>query len=160
MKEPSTLVGMESLALKTKDQIGVKMGQETPGAIWVLHSPTETWFRCFLDGKLGKAKLRCSPHYPKEFDDTCGRTKCNMDRTTFKTVCLEGPASRGFLSSKLLGGTKNKCVYMGHNGEMRPNDVAGKPASYGVFILSCPDPGAAAALDSSHRFFQGDMQSP
>eukprot|EP00929_Paragymnodinium_shiwhaense_P064129 TRINITY_DN32088_c0_g1_i5.p1 TRINITY_DN32088_c0_g1~~TRINITY_DN32088_c0_g1_i5.p1 ORF type:complete len:304 (-),score=53.11 TRINITY_DN32088_c0_g1_i5:29-940(-) len=151
IKHPSTLVGMEDVKLTMKDKVSVLSGKEASGALWVLHSPSKMWFRCFLDGRMKKAMLRCSPHYPKEYGARCGFTKCDMDRTTFKTVCLQGPAGRGFLSSTLLGDLADKCVYMGHSGEMRPFDVAGKPTNYGVFILGCPEPTPLLLAQTCHN---------
>lgn len=117
----------------------MKPGFDAPGAIWIFHSPSKSWYKCFIEGFAKEAMLKCMPYLAQSGSSLCGFRVCNQDRKTYKTLCLKKQTSS--LLATFTGGMFFKqCIYVGHGAELQPKDIAGKPVNYGVFILQSPAP--------------------
>jgi len=109
-------------------------GNEAPDGLFVLHSASQTWFKCFATSQDSTTELRCTPYEALD-NAKCGWRRCNYHRQTFRTQCVQ----------RLTGGPP-ECIYVGHFGQPQPPDLMGKPAPYAVYILGGPPPLAAAGL--------------
>merc|ERR1712008_601803 len=112
---------------------------EASDGLYVAHTPSKAWFRCFIFGTAPDAQMMCMPLQPKK-SKHCGWRRCDYHRQTFRTECLQ-PAS-GLMS---ILGAQPQCIYVGHAGQPQPTDIQGKPTDYAVYMMSCPSGDAVAA---------------